>query len=348
VSGRIRSIKPEWLDDEKLALASSDARTLSIALILLADDYGNGRSNRVMLAGRVFPGKVLETLENALAELADWFVTLYEVDGQSYFSLPNWDKHQKVDKPGKPRVPGPSGTIEKVPETLEKPPATVATVRASRGSRSYVPGPGTGPGPAPDPEPPTRVGSTTAPEAAEKVLRELEEPRDTAPPQTQVRERLPSNLDEAIRIPVCERATLVVDGRCAAQWVQPERWREVVDVEAALAAAEGREPMPLGRYDRDAGVRAIVELYAAGYMPGALREAVQKLARDPWWREKKRGLSSLTPEVMRRVLTGDTGDAAGRELLARVDASLAKGKRSQADEGGTQLGSLLGSIGGAR
>ncbi len=118
MSGRIRSIKPEWLEDERMALASPEARVRSIALMLLADDYGNGRASRVMLAGQVFPGKVPETLAKALDELARWFVQLYEVDGQSYFNIRNWEKHQKVDKPGKPRVPPPSATLAKVPETL--------------------------------------------------------------------------------------------------------------------------------------------------------------------------------------------------------------------------------------
>lgn len=117
MSGRIRSIKPEWLEDERMALASPEARVLSIALMLLADDYGNGRASRVMLAGQVFPGKVPETLAKALDDLSTWFVTLYEVDGQSYFHIRNWEKHQKVDKPGKPRVPKPCATLAKVLET---------------------------------------------------------------------------------------------------------------------------------------------------------------------------------------------------------------------------------------
>jgi hypothetical protein len=103
---RIRTIKPEWLDDEALVLASAEARVLSIALILLADDYGNGRANQAVLAGRVFPGKNPDILANALAELATGrFVRVYEVDGQRYFSIRNWAKHQRVDKPGKPQVP---------------------------------------------------------------------------------------------------------------------------------------------------------------------------------------------------------------------------------------------------
>lgn len=124
---RIRTIKPEWLDDEALVLASSDARTLSIALILLADDYGNGRANEAVLSGRVFPGKVPDVLANALAELAKArFVVLYECDGQRYFSVRNWTKHQKVDKPGKPQVPG-FVDVSKSRETSENIRVVIAT-----------------------------------------------------------------------------------------------------------------------------------------------------------------------------------------------------------------------------
>lgn len=139
---RIRSIKPEWLDDERLALASSDARTLSIALLLLADDYGNGRAAKVLLAGRVFPGKPIETLANALEELAKVrFVQVYEADGQQYFSIRNWSKHQRVDKPGKPQVPGPPpdpsapppAGPENFPGSLAKVPGSLAPDQEGRG-----------------------------------------------------------------------------------------------------------------------------------------------------------------------------------------------------------------------
>lgn len=115
MSGRIRSVKPEWLEDELLLECSDAARVLSIALILEADDYGNGRAGITGLAGRVFPGKPRETLANALEELRKIrYVLLYELDGQRYFSVRTWDKHQRVDKPGKPKVPGPpQGIAEK-------------------------------------------------------------------------------------------------------------------------------------------------------------------------------------------------------------------------------------------
>lgn len=127
---RIRTIKPEWLDDERLVLASPEARVLSIALIILADDYGNGRANRTILAARVFPGSrdPRETLASAIETLAGaGFIDLYEVDGQSYYSIRNWAKHQKVDHPSKPQVPGKPAVSESSRDSRE----TIASPRES-------------------------------------------------------------------------------------------------------------------------------------------------------------------------------------------------------------------------
>ncbi len=118
VAGRIRSIKPEWLENERLARCSSDARLLSVALIVLADDHGNGRGSVEYLRAQVWAysrdpretlAKVSERVASALAELenAD-YVVMYAVSGQSYFHLPGWARHQRVDKIGKARVPLPS------------------------------------------------------------------------------------------------------------------------------------------------------------------------------------------------------------------------------------------------
>lgn len=108
MAGRARTIKPEWLDDEALIACSLAARVLTIGLIVLADDYGNGRSGRTWLAARVFPGLTPETLDSALAELtAIEFCSLYQIGGQHYFTIRNWDTHQRIDHPSQPKVPGP-------------------------------------------------------------------------------------------------------------------------------------------------------------------------------------------------------------------------------------------------
>ena len=118
---RIRTIKPEWLDDETMALAPLESRVLSIALILLADDYGNGRANDALLASRVFPASAnpRESLAKARVGLANFLVT-YEVNGQSYFHIRNWERHQRVDRPGKPLVPPYPGETEISPANIRE------------------------------------------------------------------------------------------------------------------------------------------------------------------------------------------------------------------------------------
>lgn len=134
---RIRSIKPEWIEDERLLKSGSDARVLSVALLLLSDDYGRGRANQHVLAGQVFAleDNPLATLQESLAKLRGWFVRLYEVRGQSYFEVTNWSKHQRVDKPGKPRVPEPEGP--EIPDTSES--SGDARETPGNGSESLAP-----------------------------------------------------------------------------------------------------------------------------------------------------------------------------------------------------------------
>jgi hypothetical protein len=107
---RIRTIKPEWAEDEQLADAGTFARLLSVGLIVLADDHGRGRANEVLLAAKFFhtePDPV-RCVRDGLARLSRIaFVSLYSVRGQRYYEVRNWKKHQRVDKPGKPRFPGP-------------------------------------------------------------------------------------------------------------------------------------------------------------------------------------------------------------------------------------------------
>ena len=125
---RIRSVRPEILDDEKVAALPHLAWRLFVSLITMADDYGN-------LHGA--PGKIRGTAlwatdatdrdtREALARLSrDSLVTLYTVRGQSYVHLTGWTKHQKVDKPGRPIVPGPeqadSDTCESSRDSRETP-----------------------------------------------------------------------------------------------------------------------------------------------------------------------------------------------------------------------------------
>lgn len=147
---RIRTIKPEWLDDERIVCASPEARVLTIALILLADDHGRGRASLPVLAGRVFPGSAnpREDASKALDELARLrFVVVYEVDGQSYYQVRNWAKHQRVDRPSKSQLPEPPDENSGFPQEIEPPANPRESSRGPDEPSSTDHGPGPGPGP---------------------------------------------------------------------------------------------------------------------------------------------------------------------------------------------------------
>ena len=118
---RIRTVKPEWLDDEKIVSSGSDARVLSVALILCADDYGNGRAHPLLMKSRIFPFETQEVFDNALQRLIDIeFIHLYQKDDQHYYHINNWEKHQRVDRPGKPHVPKPEDIRNEKPKRNKK------------------------------------------------------------------------------------------------------------------------------------------------------------------------------------------------------------------------------------
>ena len=109
MSGRIRSIKPEILDDEKTASLSHLEWRLFVSIWLIADDYGNLRGDAGYVLGQALwaAGETREAVDRALQMLSRVsLLTRYAVRGQTYYHINGWSKHQKVDKPGKPRMPG--------------------------------------------------------------------------------------------------------------------------------------------------------------------------------------------------------------------------------------------------
>jgi len=155
----IRTVKPEWLEDERMAAASDAARVLSIGLILLADDHGRGRAAPAYIASKIWGyaddsresreglGRIARA-RDALAELAAIeFVQLYSVDGQSYYAIRSWRRHQRVDHPGQPRVPLPpvASSVELPAVEVELqpvvPPASSAELPVASPSSAELPAP---------------------------------------------------------------------------------------------------------------------------------------------------------------------------------------------------------------
>lgn len=110
---RIRSVKPEILDDEKTAGLSNAAFRLFIGMITLADDHGNLRGDTRWLDAQVWwlaasrgePPQAAAALSDLCAA---GLVELYTVGTQRYAHLNGWEKHQRITNAGKPQVPRPS------------------------------------------------------------------------------------------------------------------------------------------------------------------------------------------------------------------------------------------------
>lgn len=107
---RNRLVKKEFLDDPKVGSLPFEGRLLFLSLWIQADDTGHGVADPVLLKARTFPYDDISS--DYVRELLDrmaavGMVLLYDVDGQKYFEVRNFLKHQTINKPSKFAYPKP-------------------------------------------------------------------------------------------------------------------------------------------------------------------------------------------------------------------------------------------------
>lgn len=108
---RIRSLKPEFWQDEALARCSVQARFLFVGLISHADDEGRQRGSPRLILANVLPYDE----DVGTADVGGWIdelagqrlIITYEFEGQRYIAIRSWDKHQRVDHPKRSALPPP-------------------------------------------------------------------------------------------------------------------------------------------------------------------------------------------------------------------------------------------------
>jgi hypothetical protein len=119
---RIRCVKPEFWSSESIGRLSRDARLLFIGLWSFADDSGRGRGAFPAIWGNLLPYD-----KDALTELPKWFAELEKEkmvsryvasDGNTYYEIHNWLKHQKIEKPSKSKFPAISEGSPTIPRIL--------------------------------------------------------------------------------------------------------------------------------------------------------------------------------------------------------------------------------------
>ena len=289
MSGRIRTIKPEWRFDEKLQGCSDEARVMSVCLITLSDDWGCGRASPGYLAGECWgqemaredgarAAAVLAKVSRALRELRGVdFVTVYEVGGQTYFHVTKWELHQRVDNRAKNRrIPAPPlANAESSRGSSE------SLANVSRGSPLDLDLEGDhGSGPRPGPRASASASRMSAMSAGVQSAREVESVLTRNDPKPTAR---------GVVHQIAERLCTVHKEVTGRAWTHPQELLDALDGRGALV----RTGMP----DQ---VRAIAAHLGGDPDPVAAAErALRGWAADPWVKANRFPMAHLAKDPLK-------------------------------------------------
>lgn len=98
---RIRYLKPDFFKDEDLATLPYEVRLFFAGLWNFADKAGRLEDRPLRLKAEIFPydkvdiEKCLSLLNKPKNGSKKPFIQRYEVDGEKYIQIVNWDKHQR-------------------------------------------------------------------------------------------------------------------------------------------------------------------------------------------------------------------------------------------------------------
>jgi hypothetical protein len=103
---RIRTIKPEFWSDEKIVELDFEWRLLFQGIWNFADDQGYIDCSPKRIKMQVFPGDSIEVSVGLRRLLEDSLLSAYRLrsDPERYvLRVVNWEQHQRVSNPAKPR-----------------------------------------------------------------------------------------------------------------------------------------------------------------------------------------------------------------------------------------------------
>jgi hypothetical protein len=107
-------VKPEFWDDEKLASISRDARLAFIGMWNNSDDYAVIKGHPAWLKNKIFPYDdiKLSQFQAWLLELETIKVILpFECNGEKYYYIKNFLKHQTINRPSPAKNPQPPESL---------------------------------------------------------------------------------------------------------------------------------------------------------------------------------------------------------------------------------------------
>ena len=123
---RIRSIKPEFWRSPDVADLSIEDRLLWIGLWSYVDDNGVGKDRAPIIAADLFAFDLSRDAPDTLARVsrglqnlsASGRITRYTLDGDDWLYINNWSRHQRIDRPNKPRYPLPTSDNAEIRESV--------------------------------------------------------------------------------------------------------------------------------------------------------------------------------------------------------------------------------------
>lgn len=139
---RIRSIKPEfWRSSDISGLAIED-RLLFIGMWSYVDDNGVGLDKLSAITADLFaddlerdPSDTFARVSRGLQHLsASGRIVRYTVESVDYLSITNWSKHQRIDRPGKARLPQYDAEYAIIREGVASLPVNVSPGSGNRGT----------------------------------------------------------------------------------------------------------------------------------------------------------------------------------------------------------------------
>lgn len=328
MKARIRTIKPEAHTDEDLwDLEVETGFPIFRAFTGLwgfADREGRFEWRPRPLKAGILPyweGN-FELVMDALASRG--FIVKYEADGRLYGYIPSFTRHQAINQ-------------REAKSTLPEPPQRAHVhARASHTGDDDGGCAGSGAGEMPVGTPgeaslsdseqihpkTASSGDTcmhvhargerkgTERNGRERNGTEPRESRDGAPQPAPP--PVPQSLRDALKVPIRQRALALVRDPHSANWLRPNEWPEVLDLAKRFSSALGWHN-PEGKLTRptQTAVTKLVELLSA-FDADELDKAIAAAPSDPWLNDGRKGLGSLSCEVVGRLLNPNRERPAGK------------------------------------
>ena len=146
----IRTVKPEFWNDQKVAALGVGPQLTYIGTWTHSDDYGVVRADPICLRALIFPYNTVKQKEfdgwiKALTDIGR--LLSFEESGEKYYFIPTFPEHQYIKKPSKWRNPPPpkdlEGSTPPVPHqyptsTPPVPPVLVSSIGISKSSSNSI------------------------------------------------------------------------------------------------------------------------------------------------------------------------------------------------------------------